>query len=217
MISMPGPVEVRIPLHRAAFDAARDVGIGRLVYTSRVAPSPQSLYPFAPVHAFSEEYIETTGIPTTLIRNNEYVENIQFLLDAALKTGKLMMPGASGKVPYISVENIAEIIAKIVLEEGHAGQIYELNGPEALCRSDIADLLSATIRKPIEVAAVGPDEYSRFIESLGYPPFLVEMVKGLYKAIDAGEFAKIWPDAPRLLGRPTRSVAEYIHSIYGRS
>ncbi len=210
MISMPGPVEVRIPLHRNAFDAVKQAGVGRLVYTSRVNPAKDSLYPFAPIHVFSENYLKETGVPATIIRNNEYVENIAWLVKKAAKSGKLILPGAKGKVPYMAVADIAEIIAKLLIEEGHAGKTYELNGPEALHRSEIAALIASAAKRPVEVVPITRDEYGRFMEEHGRPPFVVEMLKGFYDAIDAGEFAKVWPDAPRLLGLPTQTIHEFI-------
>jgi len=50
----------------------------------------------------------------------------------------------------------------------------------------------------------------------GRPPFVVDMLMGFYRAIDAGEFATVYPDAPRLLGRPTRSVEEFVRGLLGR-
>ncbi len=76
MISMPGPIEERIPRHRNAFDAAQAAKVGRLIYTSRVNPTYESLYPFAEIHAFSENYLKVIGLTTTIVRNNEYIENV---------------------------------------------------------------------------------------------------------------------------------------------
>ena len=214
MISMPGPIEERIPRHRNAFDAAKAARVGRLIYTSRVNPSYESLYPFAKIHAFSESYLKSTGLITTIVRNNEYIENIVKLIREVKDPGKLKLPGATGKVAYIAVDEIAEILATLLLEDGHAGKIYELNGPEAISRSDIASLVSEATKRPTVAASITREEFAQFLKGQGRPPFVVEMVKGLFDAIDAGEFAKVWPDAPQLLGRPTQSPREYFHRAF---
>lgn len=214
MISMPGPIEERIPRHRNAFDAAQAAQVGRLIYTSRVNPTYESLYPFAEIHAFSENYLKAIGLTTTIVRNNEYIENVAKIVREAKDPGKLMLPGARGKVPYIAVDEIAEILSTLLLEEGHAGKTYELNGPEAISRSDIARLVSEAARRPTVAAAITREEFAQFLKGQGRPPFVVEMAKGLFDAIDAGEFAKVWLDAPRLLGRPTQSPREYFHKAF---
>lgn len=214
MISMPGPIEERIPRHRNAFDAAKAARVGRLIYTSRVNPTFESLYPFAKIHAFSESYLKSTGLTTTIVRNNEYIENVVKLISEAKDPGNLMLPGATGKVAYIAVDEIAEILATLLLEEGHAGKTYELNGPEAISRSDIASLVSEATKRPTVAASVTREEFAQFLKGQGRPPFVVEMVKGLFDAIDAGEFAEVWPDADRLLGRPTQSPREYFRKAF---
>jgi NAD(P)H dehydrogenase (quinone) len=105
--SVPGPIPERIPLHRNAFDAAQQAHVGRLIYTSRVNPAADSLYPFAEIHAFSEGYLKTTGLPTTIVRNNEYMENITKIVSGAKDPGKLLLPGATGGVAYIALTDIA--------------------------------------------------------------------------------------------------------------
>jgi uncharacterized protein YbjT (DUF2867 family) len=217
MISMPGPVEERIPLHRNAFDAARDARVGRLVYTSRVNPTYESLYPFAKIHAFSEDYLKSTGLTTTIIRNTEYVENVVKIIGGAKDQSKLLLPGATGKVPYIAVADIAEILAILLLEDGHAGKIYELNGPEALSRSDIAEIVGRASGRSTVALPVTAEEFGDFMHRLGRPPFVVEMVKGLHAAIDAGEFAKVWPHAAQILGRPPRSARAYLHDYFAQA
>jgi NAD(P)H dehydrogenase (quinone) len=214
MISMPGPIEERIPRHRNAFDAAKAARVDRLIYTSRVNPTHESLYPFAKIHAFSESYLKSTGLTTTIVRNNEYIENVVKIIREAKDPGKLMLPGATGKVAYIAVDDIAEILSTLLLEEGHAGKTYELNGPEAISRSDIAGLVSEATKRPTVAAPITREEFVQFLVGQGRPPFVLEMVKGLFDAIDAGEFAKVWPDARRLLGRPTQSPREYFHKAF---
>jgi NAD(P)H dehydrogenase (quinone) len=110
--------------------------------------------------------------------------------------------------------NIAEILALLLLENGHANKVYELNGPEALSRSEI--VTQATGRRTIALPVSG-EEFGEFMREQGRPPFVVEMVKGLHAAIDAGEFATVWPDAAQLLGRPAQSSREYLRKAFERT
>jgi NAD(P)H dehydrogenase (quinone) len=217
IISMPGPVGERVPLHRNAFDAAVDAQVGRLVYTSRVNPRPDSLYPFAPIHAFSEDYLRSSGLTTTIVRNNEYVENVVKIISSAKDPTRLMLPGATGKVPYVAVADIAEILALLLLEKGHEGKVYELNGPEALGRSDIAEIVTQATGRQTTALPISGDEFGEFMREQGRPPFVVEMVKGLHAAIDSGEFATVWTHAAQLLGRPTQSPREYLRKAFERA
>lgn len=210
MISMPGPVEERIPRHRNCVDAARDVGVGRLVYTSRVNPTLDSLYPFAEIHADTETYLKESGLTTTIIRNSEYLENIVPAIRDATKSGELIMPGAIGKVPHVAVTEIAEVLARVLVNKGHGNQIYELNAPEAMSRDDIAALIAMVAKRSVMGVPASAGEFGEIRRVQGRPQFMVEMAIGLFKAVDAGEFAKVWPDMETLLGRRPHSVREFI-------
>lgn len=120
------------------------------------------------------------------------------------------MPGVCGKVPHIAVADIAEILAKLLMEEGHAGRTYELNGPVALGRSEIADLIAAVAGRPVMAGPATREEFGEIRRQQGRPPFTVEMAMGLFDSVDAVEFEHVWPDVEQLLGRRPRSLAEYI-------
>ena len=210
MISMPGPVQERIPRHRNALDAAEAAGVGHLIYTSRVNPTPQSLYSFAPIHAFSEDHIGKLGLPATIVRNNEYAENVVKLIGETTDPNALMLPGATGSVPYIPIADIAKILARLLVEQGHVGKTYELNGPEAIGRDGIAALVARATGRPVRASSIDGDEFAAFMAARGRPPFVVEMARTLHAAIDAGEFATIWPDAERLLGRPPMAISTFL-------
>lgn len=166
LISATGPTENRIGLHRAAFDAAREAGVGRIVYTSRVNPDPHSLYPYAPIHAFSEAYLKQLGIPWTIARNNEYAENLVPAIDAVLAGKPIMVPGSYGKIPWIAVADIAEILVKLLVETGHDGKIYELNGARAFSRGEIAGLVADLLGQLVDTSA-SREDYVAYIRSRG--------------------------------------------------
>jgi NAD(P)H dehydrogenase (quinone) len=235
LISATGATETRLPLHKNAIDAAIRAKPQRIVYTSRVNPTEQSIYAYAPIHAFSEARLLHSGIPYTIARNNEYSENLSFSIKEALENGKIMLPGSTGKVPYISVADIARVMAKLLINEKHLAdekhlaneehlanekhrnKIYEINGPEALDPAAISQLLEAASKRPIKHLKSNADEYAARVESRGRPPFMVAMIKTLHQAIDAGEFATVYNDAQTILGEPPESLSHYIQRVYGSS
>ena len=112
---------------------------------------------------------------------------------------------------------VEEILALLLLEKGHEGKVYELNGPEALGRSDIAEIVTHATGRQTTALPISGDEFGEFMREQGRPPFVVEMVKGLHAAIDAGEFARVWPDAAQLLKRPAQSPREYLRKAFERT
>jgi uncharacterized protein YbjT (DUF2867 family) len=47
-------------------------------------------------------------------------------------TGRVVLPVADIPEPFVDAEDIAEVAAAALTDDGHAGQLYELTGPRAL-------------------------------------------------------------------------------------
>lgn len=210
IISGDAPVEVRIRQHRAAIDAAKKVGVGRVVYTSFTNPSEKSLFPFGAIHGDTEAYLKASGIPYTILRNNQYAENLSNGLAHAKQTGVLAQPGATGKVAYITRADIAAAIAGALTQDGHIGKTYEITGPEAADLFQIAAALSAGLGKPVQAADADPKEFEKLFSSMGMPPFMVQALLGIFAAAAAGEMANVSQDAARLAGRPIEKVTDFV-------
>jgi NAD(P)H dehydrogenase (quinone) len=215
LISATGPARERIPLHRNAIDALVAAGVPHVVYTSRVAPRAISAYPFAAIHADSEERLRGSGVSWTFLRNNEYSENLGPWLQEAATTGELRF-GAKGPIAFVSRADVLEAAIVALTTDGHDKTVYELSGPEALNRGQLAGVLSAAIGRPVSASNGSREEYGAVLESQGRPSFIVDMGKGLYDASAAGEWASTTPpDVVQLLGHPLTPVSDYITRTFG--
>ena len=209
IVSGDAPNDVRIRQHRAAIDAAKKAGVARIVYTSFANPTVQSLFPFAWIHADTESYLKASGVPFTILRDNQYAENLTNAIGGA-KSGTLAMPGARGKVAYIARADVAAAIAGALTQDGHAGKTYELTGPEALDAFEIAAVLASALGKPVEAVDAAPAEFGKILAAHGLPPFVIDALLGLYAAAAAGEYATVSADAAKLAGRPIEPVSAFI-------
>jgi len=208
IISGDAPNDIRIRQHRVAIDAAKAAGVGHVVYTSFANATPASLFPFAAIHADSEAYLKASDIPYTILRNNQYAENLT--LAAARQTGELALPGISGKVAYITRADLAAATAAVLAQPSHDGKVYELTGAEALDTVEVADLLTKIWTTPVRAIEVPPGDYGSALAARGLPPFVVEALVGLRQAVAAGEYAAVSDDARRLAGRPLETVRAFL-------
>jgi NAD(P)H dehydrogenase (quinone) len=209
IVSGDAPNDVRIRQHRAAIDAARKAGVARIVYTSFTNPSAQSLFPFAWIHADTESYLKASGVPFTILRDNQYAENLTNAIGGA-RSGTLALPGARGKVAYIARADAAAAIAGALTQDGHAGKTYELTGPEALDAFEIAAVVASALARPVQAVDADPAEFGKVFAAHGLPPFVIDALLGLYAAAAAGECAVVSADAAKLAGRPIEPVSAFI-------
>jgi NAD(P)H dehydrogenase (quinone) len=190
IISGDAPIDRRIRQQRAAIDAAKAAGLGRIVYTSFTSPTRESLFPFAAIHADTEAYLKASGIAHTILRNNVYAES--FPLEQVKATGTLALPGTKGRAAHIT------------------RAIYEITGPVAVSAFDVAAILGEAWGRPITVTETDPAEYAKALAERGLPAFVVEAIVGLRNAVGAGEYAAASDDASRLIGRAAESMEAYL-------
>lgn len=207
-----GDNETRIRQHKNALTAARDAGVGRLLYTSFTNPIASSLFPFAQVHEASEAFALEIGLRCTFLRNNHYAENLQAALAHARKTGVLALPGARGKVAYIARADIAAATAG-ALTRDNGRMEAEITGNEAFDLFEVAELASQAWGMKVTAREMPEAEYARLLRERGLPSFVVEAQVGIRLAAGAGEYARVTRDAEQLAGRPIGDLSSYLKAF----
>lgn len=200
----------RVRQHRNAIAAAQRAGVGRLVYMSFASPHANSLCTLAHPHAVTEDDLRASGLNITILRNNQFAENLDPVLERARNSSLLAAPGATGKVAYITRADAAAAIAGALTQPGHDGATYELTGPEAMDLFNIAAALSEARGVPVAAHDVAPEEFAPVLAALGLPPVIVRAMLSMYAAAAAGEYAMVTLDAPRLADRGIDSMRHYV-------
>lgn len=208
IISGDAPNAPRIAHHCAAFTAAKDAGVGRIVYTSFVNPTRTSRFLVAPSHAESERCLRDLGAAFTILRNNLYAEAI--MVEAARATGELAQPGSHGRAAYVTYADVARATAGALLGEGRPNRTYEITGPEALNHFEIADRLGAAWGRPIRVREISSDACRDRLTQRGLPPFVVDLIASLHEAIGEGEYADVSFDAATLSGVAAEPASAFL-------
>lgn len=216
LISSDGPNDVRIRHHRNGIDAAKRTGVKHIVYTSFVNPSRQSKFIWAIPHAETEPYLKASGIPYTILRDNQYASNLDGLITQARETGTFALPGATGKVAYVTHSDIAASAAAVLTQRGHEYKIYELTGPEALDGFQIAAIISETAGRQIKTVDLAPEIAAANLRSAGLPEFVVEGIVSMYAAAQAGEYATVTHDVKLLSGRPAMPIRAHVKAVARR-
>lgn len=116
---------------RQAIDACHTAGISHVVKLSSGDAVPDSPISWARGHAYSDAYLEQSGLPFTLLKPSAFYPNL--LSNAStIKRGFLPHTSKQGTTGWIDVADIAASAAAVFAGEGHDGATYLLTGPEAL-------------------------------------------------------------------------------------
>jgi NAD(P)H dehydrogenase (quinone) len=123
------PAEDRSRRELAAVAAAAEAKVSRIVYTSMLKPEPGSLIAYAPVHYTTEQAIERSGIPFTILRVNSYANNIFWWLPPILASGRWITSAGEGRTAYIDRMDVARTAAATLTTDEALGRI-SLGGAE---------------------------------------------------------------------------------------
>jgi uncharacterized protein YbjT (DUF2867 family) len=211
IISTRGGNEARVRQHRNALEAARRVGVGHIYYTSIVQREGSVFLP-ADGHIETERDLKLSGLTYTTFRNGNYIENLPMFLGFGLHGNVLALP-PDGPTAWVARSDLAEGIARVMIQGDHAGKTLLLTGPEALDFGDIAALLRGESGETVERRFISGDEFVRQLEDRGLATEIARMFESGFRSRAAGELAQVDPTLAQILGRRLRTVAEVLPGL----
>lgn len=192
-----------IAQHRVAIDMARELGVGRLLYTSQISASPESQFPPGRDHAATETMLAGSGLAWTALRHGFYATSALEMNAHGFARGALVGP-EDGKVAWVTHDDLAEADARLLAgKETINGATPPLTGAEALDLAALARLASEVTGRDITREVVSEEEMARRARQTGAPEGAIAVMTGYFRAARAGEFNRPDPTLARLLGRAT--------------
>lgn len=214
IISTLGTNEDRIRQHRNAIEAAVEAGVSRIYYTSIIQRSRSVFGPTAG-HLQTEEDLAACGIPYTIFHNGQYIENLPMFLRWGLVDGKLALP-PDGPTAWVSRRDLAEGIARVMLQDAERPQALILTGPRALDFQQIAAIAGPTLGRSIERRVIGGEEFIKRLVKKGMPRGAAMMFESGFRSRARGELGIVSPELERALGRPRRTVEQELPHFLGK-
>jgi uncharacterized protein YbjT (DUF2867 family) len=160
-----------------------------------------------------ESAIKESGVEWTILRPTWFMQNFdEDLFAEPVRHGELAVPAGQGIHPFIDVLDIAEVAVVALTQPGHAGQTYELSGPEALSFAEMLARIAAMTGDPVLYSDVAPDEFASSLRGLGYPDEIADLVTMLLVRVRTGEEAHLSDGVQRVLGREPQTFADYLSS-----
>lgn len=161
-----------------------------------------------------EQVVAESGIEWTVVRASWFNQNFSegAFIDMVLG-GAITLPAGETPEPFVDVDDIAEVAAAALTEDGHAGEIYEVTGPRLMTMADIAADLSAATGREIAFVDVPHDAFIEGLTKSGAPKDVVWMLDYLFSTVLDGRNAHLTDGVERALGRPPRDFADYARDV----
>jgi NAD(P)H dehydrogenase (quinone) len=208
-----GETPDRVDQHISFVDSVVAAGVEHLVYISFYGASPTCTFVLGRDHDATEQYIRSSRIGFTFLRDNFYAD---FLSTLVGNDGIIRGPAADGRVAAVAQDDIADAAAAVLLSpEQHSRITYSLTGPEALSLDEVAATLSTGLGRRVKYERETIEQAYASRAAYGAPRRQVDSWVSTYLAIANGEVAAVTDDVPWLSGHPATSLAELLHQ--GRS
>jgi NAD(P)H dehydrogenase (quinone) len=196
----------RVQQHSTAIQAAKDAGVGLIVYTSAPKADTTDMR-LAEEHLGTERVLAESGVPYVILRNSWYVEN--YNLQQALAHG-LFGAAGDGKIAAAPRADYAEAAASVLVGEGHEGKVYELGGDVAFTLAEYAAEVSKQSGRAVVYTDLPVEAYTDTLIGFGLPAPVAAIIADSDAGIVRGDLLSDSGDLSRLIGRPTTPLATAI-------
>jgi NAD(P)H dehydrogenase (quinone) len=199
-------------------DAAREVGVGHIVYTSFDMKNlrQSTMGEDVQYHVDTTDYLKQKDVPYTLMNNTLYADLIPIISGKDILQNGISIPAGVGKVPFLPISEMAEALAAVLTTSGHENKEYVIAAETAFSFAEIADIISEITGTRIAYNQAEVMAYVAQLVEQGAPEDDAEYLARFAGAIARGEFDTNKSDVKQLLGRSPISLKDFLRSIYGK-
>ncbi|ROT33988.1 NAD(P)H-binding protein [Micromonospora sp. HM5-17] len=204
---------------REVVERARQAGVRRVVVLSSGAVTGGFDIDF---HPPVERAVEESGLEWTHVRPGEFMANRLWIWGPSIRAESVVRePFPDVAWCPVHERDIAEVAAAALLEDGHHGRAYDLNGPELISRREQVRAIAEAIGRDVRLEVVTPERARElYRQQGGFAADNADFLLGFtdyagnesdptsIENLNLGERGPL-PTAQDVTGRPARTFAQW--------
>lgn len=156
-----------LSIARAVAAAARAHKVKRFVFHSVLHPQIEAL-PHHWEKMRVEEMLLAADLDLTILQPTAYMQNILGVWRGIVEDGVFRIPyPADTRLSLVDLDDVAEVAARVLMEDGHDGATYELAGTAPLSQTEVAAAIGAVLRRDIRVEAEPVEAWESRVRAAG--------------------------------------------------
>ena len=175
----------RIEQHRNVIEAAKKNGVAKIVYTSIIGAEENNAFsPIVQTNRQTEKDIRESGLDWVIGRNGIYIEPDLEYLETYIKEGEIRNCAENGKCAYTSRVELGYAYAKMLIENKHNGNTYNLVG-EAITQTELTNYINKVFDTKLVFNPVSEKDYLEERKA-AIGDFIGTVIGGIYQGIKEG-------------------------------
>ncbi|WP_250301372.1 NAD(P)H-binding protein [Streptomyces sp. NBC_01387] len=189
-------------------DLAAASGVRRVVLLSSQGVATRPLGPSRIALRAVEDALRESGLDWAVLRPGGFASNALAWADSVRTQGTVAAPFGDIGVPVVDPVDIAEVAAACLLDDRHAGGVFELTGPEVITPRQQAEAIATALGSPVRFHELTREEAKAAMTQF-VPPELADDTLDIIAAPNQAEL-QISSDVERVLGRAPSPFADWV-------
>jgi NAD(P)H dehydrogenase (quinone) len=116
----------------------------------------------------AEEMLLAAGLDLTILQPTAYMQNLLGAWRGIVEDGVLRIPyPAETRLSLVDLDDVADVAARVLTENGHVGATYELVGTAPLSQTEVAAAIGAALNRDISVEAEAVEAWEAHVRAAG--------------------------------------------------
>lgn len=159
----------------------------------------------------TEQAVRDSGAEWAIMRANNFAQNFsEDLYHAPLLAGRLALPTGGVPEPFVDADDLAEVAAVLLTEDGHAGRTYELSGPRALGYAEAVDMIARASGRQMRFVELTPAQYEAELRASGVEDPWIGLLSSLFEVTREGILAEPVDGVRQVLNREPTDFESYV-------
>ncbi len=158
----------------------------------------------------AEEALQASGAEWTIVRCSWFMQNFSetFFVEM-LAAGELALPAGDARAPFVDADDIADVAVAALTEDGHAGRLYDLTGPDALTHAEAVEEIGRATGRSLHYVEISMDDFVSALAEQDVPAEEIDLLRYLFTDVLVDSNASVAHGVEQALGRAPRNFREY--------
>jgi NAD(P)H dehydrogenase (quinone) len=171
-----------LPFAKAVVAAADTNGVRRFVYHSVLHPQIEAM-PHHWAKLRVEEMLFSSKLDITILQPTAYMQNSLAEWDRMKREGIYRVPyPVETKLSLVDLDDVAEVAALVLTEDGHSGATYELAGTLPMSQIEISETFSQALNKTVRAEPETTEVWAQRARSAGMDAHQLETLVRMFQA-----------------------------------